>query len=171
MRSNEITHTQMNLQLVRIERSRQAELERWVEAYFQHDGLRFDAAVRDGIRELLEHPEYGVAWTILRDGVEVGYCVMTYGFDHEVGGRTGVVTDFYLSEHARGQGIGSRVLDLMTEHARGTGLRQVELFVLDHNNGARRLYERKGFRAVTGREILALRMDADAEAPSYVIQD
>jgi len=146
----------MNLQLVRIERSRQAELERWVEAYFQHDGLRFDAAVQAGIRELLEHPEYGVAWTILRDGVEVGYCVMTYGFDHEVGGRTGVVTDFYLSEHARGQGIGSEVLELMISHAKDLGLKQVELFVLDHNEGARRLYTRRGFQPVLGRQILVL---------------
>jgi len=88
-----------------------------------------------------------------------------------VGGRTGVVTDFYLSEHARGEGIGSRVLDLMIDHARGTGLRQVELFVLDHNDGARRLYERRGFRAVAGREILVLPLGADAEASSDVIED
>jgi len=171
MRSNEIPQDEMNIQLVPMVASQWVELENWVEAYFLHDGLRFDAKVRAGIRELLEHPEYGVAWVILRGGIEAGYCVMTYGFDHEVGGRTGVVTDFYLSEHARGEGIGSRVLDLMIDHARGTGLRQVELFVLDHNDGARRLYERRGFRAVTGREILVLPLDADAEASSDVIED
>lgn len=171
MRSNEIPQYKMNIRLVRMAASQQVELESWVETYFQHDGLEFDAKVRAGIRELLKHPEYGVAWRILRDGAAAGYCVMTYGFDYEVGGRTGVVTDFYLLQRLRGQGIGSRVLDLMIDHARAIGLRQVELFVLDHNDGARRLYERKGFRAVTGREILVLPMDADAAPSSDVIQD
>ena len=51
----------------------------------------------------------------------------------------GVVTE------ARGNGIGSALLDALLTLARGQGYRAVSLSV-DRQNPARRLYERKGFR-------------------------
>jgi len=46
---------------------------------------------------------------------------------------------------ARGQGIGSRLIELAAEQAREQGLGRVALDVLVDNHGARRLYERHGF--------------------------
>lgn len=48
---------------------------------------------------------------------------------------------------ARGQGIGSRLIDGVLAYARERGLESVRLDVIDTNEGARRLYERKGFEA------------------------
>ncbi|WP_305985868.1 GNAT family N-acetyltransferase [Roseibium sp. MMSF_3544] len=46
----------------------------------------------------------------------------------------------------RGQGLGSRLLDLAEEIARSEGLQKTSVIVADNNTGARRLYERKGYK-------------------------
>ena len=51
----------------------------------------------------------------------------------------------------RGGGVGSRLLALAEEHARERGFAKLSLIVFERNAGARRLYERKGYREL-GRE-------------------
>lgn len=45
----------------------------------------------------------------------------------------------------RGQGLGSRLLDLAEQIAREEGLHRMSVIVADDNAGARRLYERHGY--------------------------
>ncbi len=52
-----------------------------------------------------------------------------------------------LRDDARGTGIGTRLLRAIEEQARSLGKQSVRLDVIDTNPGARRLYERFGFRA------------------------
>ena len=52
-----------------------------------------------------------------------------------------------VDETARGQGIGSLLLDAITDEARSQGLRFVRLDVIDANPRAKALYERKGFKS------------------------
>lgn len=54
-----------------------------------------------------------------------------------------------VSPEARGQGLGSLLLDGILEEARRRGLSSVRLDVVDTNPRARALYERKGFQAVS----------------------
>jgi ribosomal protein S18 acetylase RimI-like enzyme len=49
---------------------------------------------------------------------------------------------------ARGQGVGSRLLEAIFAKARADGLAAVRLEVVDTNSGARELYERLGFKVV-----------------------
>jgi ribosomal protein S18 acetylase RimI-like enzyme len=49
---------------------------------------------------------------------------------------------------ARGQGVGSRLLEAIFAKARVDGLAAVRLEVVDTNTGARELYERLGFQVV-----------------------
>lgn len=128
---------------------------RFVQGYFEHDGLTFNETVADGVRELLGDANLGSFWVICEGDAEVGYVVLTYAFDHEFGGRIGVVTDFYLLEEARGRGIGSQVLSLVETAVREKGLHAIELFVLDHNPRARVLYERLGYRGQSDRSLFA----------------
>ncbi|MFO0769034.1 MAG: GNAT family N-acetyltransferase [Nitrospiraceae bacterium] len=123
----------------------------FVRAYFAHDGLAFDQAVAVAVRQLLSDPSLGRFWAIVRGEEMVGYAVLTFGFDHEFGGRTGLLTDFYLSEAWRGQGIGSLALEAIELEARALGLRALDLYVLDANPNARRLYLRRGFKPMVGR--------------------
>ncbi len=128
----------------------------FVRAYYAHDGLVFDSHVERAVRELVQVPGWGCFWAIEQLGTECGYIVLTFGFDHEFGGRIGVVTDFYLEPSVRGRGIGSRVLNLIAEEARALCLRRIELAVLEHNPDGRRFYERAGFRPIGGRQTMAL---------------
>ena len=48
----------------------------------------------------------------------------------------------------RGQGLGTRFLDLATHQARHHGFKQLSLVAFEKNEGAIRLYERYGFREI-----------------------
>ena len=53
--------------------------------------------------------------------------------------------DFSVTAACRGQGIGSRLLDMAEEYAATLGLGEIHLHVERDNLGARRLYRRRGF--------------------------
>ena len=53
--------------------------------------------------------------------------------------------DFSVAAACRGQGIGSRLLDMAEEYAAALGLGEIHLHVERDNLGARRLYRRRGF--------------------------
>ena len=52
--------------------------------------------------------------------------------------------DFSVAAACRGQGIGSRLLDMAEEYAAALGLGEIHLHVERDNLGARRLYRRRG---------------------------
>jgi ribosomal protein S18 acetylase RimI-like enzyme len=54
-----------------------------------------------------------------------------------------------VAPDARGQGVGRQLLGAVAEFGRAYGYRTIALDVVDTNPGARRLYERLGFAAVT----------------------
>ena len=53
--------------------------------------------------------------------------------------------DFSVTAACRGQGIGSRLLDMAEGYAAALGLGEIHLHVERDNLGARRLYRRRGF--------------------------
>lgn len=54
--------------------------------------------------------------------------------------------DFYLTPDARGQGIGTKLLDYACQRAEGKGCQNIQLDVRTANKGAVRLYARYGFK-------------------------
>lgn len=54
----------------------------------------------------------------------------------------------------RGQGLGSLLLDVAAQQARDNGARGEAIIVSDANHGARRLYERSGYRTVAERPMV-----------------
>lgn len=145
----------MNIQLNALQPEDEAVLRHWTSTYYAHEGLAFDATVESGIAQLLAHPEWGTAFEIRAGSDALGYAVVTFGFDYEVGGRLGVLTDFYLIESARGQGVGAEVIRLLEEWGSEQGLHALELVVLHHNPRARAFYERLGFNQPSDRLTLA----------------
>lgn len=55
----------------------------------------------------------------------------------------------FVAEDARGQGVGSALLEAVCAQARDRGLARVRLDVINTNPRARALYERAGFKAVS----------------------
>ncbi|MGE5624073.1 MAG: N-acetyltransferase family protein [Bacillota bacterium] len=117
-------------------------------AYYAFDRIPFDpVSVRAGLQALLANPGFGRVWLIESGAGVTGYAVLTFGFDHELGGRTGTLTDFYLREDFRRQGIGTAALGLIEEQARRQGLYAMELQATHENAVAQKLYRKMGYTA------------------------
>jgi ribosomal protein S18 acetylase RimI-like enzyme len=67
----------------------------------------------------------------------------------------------------RGQGLGSRLLDLADEIALANGFHRMSVIVASNNIGARRLYERKGYRELA--TALCVKGDWDTETENWVL--
>ena len=75
------------------------------------------------------------------------------------------VAGMALFPEFRHQGIGTRLLERAAENARARGLRELSLIVFEQNAGAKRLYERSGFREIRREPIVPhplIRHDGDA---------
>ena len=110
----------------------------------------YDYVPRDMLDEFLEEtqtPERireqiadGLRYAfILEDGVRVGY--VCYGMD----GQGMYLSKLYIFRESRGRGIGSEVIDAVEAEARANGAARIHLDVNYRNEGAIRLYRRKGF--------------------------
>lgn len=67
--------------------------------------------------------------------------------------RTGWISSAFVSEDARGKGIGTALINAAIEACRASGRRFVSLAVANKNEGAQRLYKKLGFEEfMTGQE-------------------
>ena len=82
---------------------------------------------------------YALGW--VADAVD-GWAADTW----KVGERVGELESISVLPEHRGQGIGERLLDLVDEEFDRLGVQDVIIGVLPGNEGARRLYERRGFK-------------------------
>jgi GNAT superfamily N-acetyltransferase len=124
-----------------------APLERMVAAYREEDRQPPQpAVVARALDAALSGDPLIHIWMIEAAGEPVGYVALSLGFSLEVGGRDALVDELYLDAAVRGRGLGGRALEFVVEECRKLDVRRVCLEVERHNDGARRLYERAGFR-------------------------
>lgn len=117
-----------------------------VSRYYASDGIAFDNRdVHFGLVALLRDPSLGHAWLIECDASLAGYVILTFGYDHEMGGRTGLITDLYLEPQFRKRGLGKEIMTFLEAQARSFGLSAVELQVSRDNEVAQRLYQGLGY--------------------------
>lgn len=95
--------------------------------------------------EFIENPDLGRAWLIFFDGEIVGYLILTFIFSFEYKGRIAFLDELYLSEKARGKGIGKKALDFIYEQAGLLGIKLIYLEIEGHNEAAQQLYLSKNF--------------------------
>lgn len=106
------------------------------------------AFVGGGLREL--RPVYGGLGSLWRGGL-----LGVLERDCEPG--TLLMDGIFVRADARGRGVGTSLLDAVVRRARTRGLDHVRLDVVDGNDRARALYERRGFKAVRHASIGPLR--------------
>lgn len=118
-----------------------------VSAYHEFEGIKSTSTERtEAIAPLLpEGAAFGRIWLIEMDGQVTGYIALCFGYSIEFGGRDAFVDEFYIVEGARGQGIGSAVLEAVKREAVKFGVRVLHLEVARTNQGAKRLYSNAGF--------------------------
>ena len=84
----------------------------FMRALYAHDEIAFNEAIaRRATVELLNDETKGRVWLVEADGEQVGYVVLTYGYSLEFHGRDALVDELFLTETARGRGLGRRGLN------------------------------------------------------------
>jgi GNAT superfamily N-acetyltransferase len=110
---------------------------------------------RSGCRDWLFDPAFTAAWVAVADGTIVGHIAVQAGYGgpefeealHRPASETLGITRFFVAPSGRGSGAASAMLDAVDEYAdeRGAAL---ALDVLEVNETAMRLYERRGWRRI-----------------------
>jgi ribosomal protein S18 acetylase RimI-like enzyme len=127
--------------------------------FYAIDGYPFDTAkAGELLAEFVGNEELGKAW-LIRSGDEiVGYAILTFIFSFEFKGRIAFVDELYLSEAARGKGIGRQTVAFIKSEAEKYGIRMLYLEVEHHNAIAQKLYLAAGFER-HNRQFMQLKLD------------
>ncbi len=119
----------------------------FIRKYYEFDHIPFhENEIRAGLPQFLKDGTLGRAWLVLSAGKIVGYTILTFSFDLELGGRLATITDLYFEEPHRGKGLGRRTLKHIEEFCRSSGILALELRVEKNNPRAFALYQKFGFR-------------------------
>ena len=118
-----------------------------VRAYHDFEGI----VVTDSEREtalsplLEENSDLGKVWLIRHQKESVGYIALCFGYSIEFGGRDAFIDEFYITEPARGKGLGHWVLKEIQMKAREYGVCAIHLEVARSNKRAQKSYAKAGF--------------------------
>jgi len=127
-----------------------------MEAFYAIDGYPMDVAVAKGLfLEFVENESLGRGWTLVLNGEVMGYCILTFVFSFEYKGRIAFLDELFISEKARGTGLGKQALDFMAAQAKLLSVKIIYLEIENHNEAARKLYLSKGF-AVHNRGLMKM---------------
>ena len=117
--------------------------------FYLHGRFAWERTSKErAMHELLNNPALGRI-VVFERGAILGYIVIVFGFSLEFGGRDAFVDELFVTAAARDSGIGTRALAEAERVCREEGIRALHLEVEFENEGARRLYEREGYRAHT----------------------
>ncbi|MEZ0005239.1 GNAT superfamily N-acetyltransferase [Flavobacterium sp. 28YEA47A] len=127
-----------------------------MQEFYSIDNYPIDIAVsRSLFLEFLEKPYLGRAWLIYSDEEIVGYIIMTFIFSFEYKGTIAFLDELYISDTARGKGIGKKALDFIHQEAHSLSLKIIYLEIENHNKIAQKLYLSKDF-VVHNRSLMKL---------------
>jgi GNAT superfamily N-acetyltransferase len=108
------------------------------------------------MRRLIAEPSLGRAWIIELDTQPAGYAALTLSFSIEFGGVAAFVDELFVARSLRGQGVGTKTLELVIEEARKLDVSILLLEVTQSNERAKRLYRKSGFTD-RGHHLMTLR--------------
>lgn len=115
----------------------------------EHEHIPYDPAkVEPALVRLLSDPSIGLVRVLgPSDDVE-GYVILAYGFDLEFAGRDAFVTELFVRDSSRGQGLADVLLEAAERDARAAGVKALHLMVRPENTRAYRIYGARGFERV-----------------------
>ena len=89
-------------------------------------------------------------------GVVIGYLLYHDGYDTDAACRLLIIADLFVTQAARGLGVGTALMREAREIAVGRGAKQFVWTVYQPNAEAFRFYERNGGRHVQGLRLMCL---------------
>jgi len=105
------------------------------------------------ITDFITQPHLGKGWIIIHEGKTAGYCMLTFVFSFEYKGLIAFLDELYLSEAARGKGIGKVALSFIKSESHKLSLKLIYLEVENHNENAQKLYLASDF-TIHSRQIM-----------------
>lgn len=102
---------------------------------------------------LLTGSRYANAYLAESDGKAAGYALLSFTWSNEAGGMVAWLEELYVRPGYRGQGIGQSMIARVFQDFGDKAVRY-RLETEDSNTGARRLYQRIGFRDLPYRQMI-----------------
>lgn len=131
-----------------------AELLEMMEDFYAEEGITFvRSKVQRLLQVLLEQSAAGRILVVRGKGFLCAYCIVTFGFSMEFGGRFLLLDELFVRHGERGTGLGNEALRAAERVCRQEGIDAVRLEVARSNTRALALYEKAGFIS-HGREFL-----------------
>ncbi len=91
-------------------------------------------------QEFIANESLGKTWLIYSNDEIVGYVILTFIFSFEFQGKIAFLDELYISENARGKGIGKQTINFIKAEIHKLSLKLVLLEVEPHNLDAQKLY-------------------------------
>ncbi len=114
--------------------------------FYAEEGLiyREDLFSR-ALAELLSDESLGTVFLLREGSCTHGYCVGSFGFSLEFGGRFVLLDELYLTPSTRGRGEGKRALAVLEAWALKRNAMATRLEVNHHNQKALGIYLKQGY--------------------------
>lgn len=127
-----------------------------VKEYWNFEDIAgFDpAAIAHQLEFFCADPRLGAGWIAFTGDRPAGYLLGVYVFSLEHRGMTAEIDEFFVLPSARGQGIGSALLDAAEAEFLRVGCTNVQLQLGRGNDAAREYYRRRGYGERAGYELL-----------------
>lgn len=124
--------------------------------FYAIDNYPIDVSIsKELFLEFLENKHLGRAYFISENGEILGYIILTFVFSFEYKGTIAFLDELYISEKARGKGLGKLALDFIHKEAVSLDLKIIYLEIEGHNEIAQKLYLSKDF-VVHNRNLMKL---------------
>ena len=119
-----------------------------MQEFYAIDGYPISIDVSKALfQEFISNENLGKAWLIFSDNEIVGYIILTFVFSFEYQGRIAFLDELYVTEKARGKGIGSEAIAFIKTESHKLSLKLIYLEVEPHNENAQKLYLANGFES------------------------
>ncbi len=93
--------------------------------------------------ELMRSDDYLKCYIFEFEGNPCGFALLSKTFSQEAGGVSVTVEEIYIEEKYRGRGLSTEFFEWLKAKP---GIKRLRIEVEDYNEGAKRLYERMGFK-------------------------
>lgn len=114
--------------------------------FYQHFDYPYgESEKRSTLQALWANPAAGQIYLIQKDQKPVGYVFLAFYFSIEYNGQTAFIDELFVLPGDRGQGIGSRVIDLVEQKCLELNLKAIHLESERTNERATALYLKLGF--------------------------
>jgi GNAT superfamily N-acetyltransferase len=127
-----------------------------VRRYWEFQGIEGFAALRIELvlQRLLAEPRLGAIWVAESDGRLVGYLIAVLVLSVEHRGLMAEIDEFFVLPEARSRGVGRQLLAAAETALAARGCVRLQLQLGVANSEARAFYQRRGYIARAGYELL-----------------